>query len=316
MAFDGVPLLVTGGNTRASVVRGGLFAGTNGRQGVVLPGDLKVTATPTASQAVRIAAGGAVVLLRQAAGQSYYGGAATSTDVPIVVDGVARTDMVIGRIVDPEFSPWSAASVASATEGPFWEPFVLRGVSSGATKASDVVSYSALELARVAVPASGNVTSSMITDLRSLAQPRTYVDNVAQAGPGTADYVTTSETAWHNWPPNSHATFVPEWATHAQVRVTFASILSTGSADVNLRVQFGSLTGPIAYFDKNSGSGGGAEATTQIVYAEFDVRTMAGTTQTLRTNARRTFETVNLGDVWFDGGMIIDYQVTYSERLV
>jgi len=238
--FDGKPWAVEHGATiPAAVARAAHYAATKGRQGVTRPGDLKVAATPSASQGVRIGTGSATILNQQAPGESYQGLARTFTDVNVTVNGSARTDLVIGRIIDPDFAPWQPSDVPDGVNGPYWRPYVVPGVSSSTTKASDVVSYSAVELARIAVPASGNITNGMITDLRRV----TNVDrerHVSSVLPTDTRFTAPPANGRVWFPFVNELIFCPEWATRAQIVVTVSSLLfDSGVYQGRIRAEYG-----------------------------------------------------------------------------
>lgn len=178
---------------------------------------------------------------------------------------------------------------------------------------------SGIPLARVDIPANtGTITASMIKDLRFLAQPRFKGDIDVQ--PCNSGDVKLTDTNWFNWPTNAYTVQVPRWATHAVVVVHWTTIVVTGAADVNTRVQFGPLTGgQISYFDYNGNTGtpvGYVENRAHVAADEFDVRALQGMAVQVRTNARRTFETVNKGDVYVTSADKLVYDVRFFERTV
>lgn len=220
MAAVGVPWAVeNGAQVGADVARVLANVASQNRQGISQPGDCKVSQTGTASQAVQISSGGLAIKNQQAPGQSYIAAFEGTTSVTIDVNGAARTDLVIARVKDPDFSPWQSSDIPNAVSGPYFEPFVIKGVSASTTRASDVATYSAVELARIAVPASGNITSSMITDLRRLYRAEKDEDKRVSAAPtGTENLSAVGSFA--RWiTPASFDLLVPEWATHYLARL-------------------------------------------------------------------------------------------------
>lgn len=316
--FDGVPWAVeNGAKASGAVARAAHYAATRGAQGIALPGDMKVSATPSPSQSVRIGTGSTTILNRQAPGESYQGLARSFTDVSVTVDGSPRTDLVIATIIDPDFSPWTVADVPDAVNGPYFVPEVLEGVDPNTTRASDVVGYSAYELARISVPASGNITSGMITSLRQLAQPRSWSDTIMQGGL-VAEHLTTSDTDWKDWPSNTWTVQVPEWATDALCLITLNTVATDGVAsDFNPRVYLGGLVGQSAAWDYNGGGAGvGAEKIPFPIYAQFDVTGLQGESVEFKPQAMRTFETLNTGDVWFDQYSQVVFDIRFYEKVV
>lgn len=308
---------MNGGDVDASAARAAHYAATRGAQGITLPGDMKVVATPTPSQGVRIGTGSCTVLNAQATGESYQGLARSSTDVGIDVTGATRYDLVVAQIIDPDFAPWTTADVPDTVNGPYFLPHVIKGVASGTTKASDVVSYAALALARIAVPASGNITNGLITDLRRLAQPRTWPHKNVQPGPSSGTtQLPTSQTAFTAWPGITDQVQVPDWATRAQIGITL-NISVMDPVNIDLEVDFGGIVGPITYFDYNGTSGvNGAETVPITVFADLDVRSLAGETVPLNTLARRTFTDVATGVANFGSSEQGTFDVLFSETIV
>jgi hypothetical protein len=315
MAFDGAPWVVEGANTSAAAGRVLANAATRDAQGVMLPGDLKVTATPTASQAVRIATGAAVVRNVQAPGESYIGLARSLTDVNINVTGTPRTDLLVGEIIDPDFPPWQPNSVPDPLNGPFWRPHVLQGVGAGTIRASDVVSYSAIALARIAVPATGNITTGMITDLRRLVQPRTWRELYSfNCG---ANPVTLQSTDFVDWPTVQMNVFVPEWATWADMRTDIAGILQLGPlADVELRSHMGpfQISGSML-LDQDSFSDGVRQSAI-LTNSGFIPPQYRGTTITLKAMARVIFGDSHPGRYKVDATTHVGYDIQFTERTV
>lgn len=300
--FDGVPWAVeNGANTTAAVARAAHYAATRGAQGVTEPGDLKVTATATPSQQVSVAAGSATILNHAAPGESYHGLARTPTPQPISVSGAARTDLLIARIIDPDFSPWQPSDVPDPVNGPYFLPHVVQGVSPSTTKASDVVSYSAVALARIAVPASGNITNAMITDLRQLAQPRQEPQQFTVV-PSANETLTLG--AYGAWPTQtSRQVFVPAWATKVIVEVLMGGLkVSAGAVWGAVRARLGaSLTTTPAGYDINTTNSDNAYDRTTLFVAD---------TLTLPSVYRGTTQTFSLEGVRSGGATAIEVDGT------
>ncbi len=325
MAVNPVPLAVDGSQVDAYILRQLANFATRDAQGIQLPGHMKVTALASPSMNVTVAPGGAVIRNAQAPGQSYVASNASATVIPVPAANTARSDLVMAYIRDPEFSPWQPyTDPTQILFGPYFDIVVQAGVPAGTTSASQVVSYSAMALARIDIPAGAtSITNAMITDLRELASPRIGFGYDVQPGP-TLNYVTTSEITWHDWPANSLATRVPPWATHAQVGIDL-NIKVDAAADVNLRVNLGGLTGPTYYFDYNGAPGtsvGYVEVLPFRVYGEFDVRGLQGQLVTAKPQARRDYVAgavnpgSNNGNVWAAPELQVAFDIRYSERVV
>jgi hypothetical protein len=226
--FDPVPWFVGGGAQHSpEVARLLAYAATGGSEGVVLPGDLKVTATTTPGGTVSVAPGGVLVLNRAIGGtaQTYVGRMVTADTVSIspTTSSGARTDLIVAQIEDPFMTgePWQ--DPADPTVGPYIFTRVISNVPSTATRLQDVSGYegrSAVTLARVTLPANtATVTNAMITDLRSLARPRSQRNVYSGTLPASNRSITLSG-GWSNFPnaPISGID-IPAWATHMIMRV-------------------------------------------------------------------------------------------------
>lgn len=226
MAMERVPYFVGGGfEHSAELMRVMLAAATSGAEGLVSPGDMKVTPTPVPGTSISIAPGNALIRNSYGGGtaQTYAARAASQTEIPIVATGSAgaRTDLIIARIDDPTYAGDSFDPLTY--EAAKFE--VIRGVPSDTKTTKGLgLSYPAIPLARVTLPAStGTVTSSMITDLRFLAQPRKerhlYVYNLVQ-GDGIHRLSNTRDIG--DWWPNPRDVLgwyidVPEWAQRVRI---------------------------------------------------------------------------------------------------
>lgn len=324
MAFNPVPFALGGGaQIDADVLRTLTNIATQDTEGINLPGDFRVVALNTPGPKVTIHGGGITIRNAQKAGQSYVGSASSDTDINVSANasGATRHDLVIARVRDPDFSPWSAYTDPNQIlYGPYFEPFVQSGVAAGAASAADAgITYSAVALARLDIPnGTSSITNAMITDLRHLARPRTGLETVhdVQTGPVPDQTLSTSTTSFATWPSNSLAVAIPRWATHAEVGVTLQLSLQNPSVS-EIRVNLGGLTGSAAILDYNGvDTGQGAETQQITAYAVLDVTSVAGTTQTLTTQARRTFTSTATGVVAAGSPEQLIYDVRFRESRV
>lgn len=327
MTFKGVPWAIEHAEVDSAVARGFANAATRDSQGIVLPGDFKVTAFGAAGPGVNIAPGGMILRSYQAPGQSYIGQSLEVTPHPI--PATAGSHLLVARVRDPDYAPWQPYTTENQIlYGPYFEPYLLTGVNPTTTSVDQVrdrLNYTAEAIARIDNPGgAANITGDMIKELgiRKLAQPRVAFAYDVQPGPAL-DYVTTSETAWHHWPLNSLGVDVPRWATHAQVEIVLNGIKSSGPNDVELRAVFGTLDpGMSVFHDYNGNTGtpaGFVEVLPKTIYGEFVIPpAMRGTRQVVRPDARRDprYNTVNTGNVWFEPAQQVAFSVTFSERLV
>ena len=193
------------------------FTATGGAEGIVAPTDLKVTQLSTAGTSVQIAKGAFSCLNKYSTGvsESYIGYNDGTVTAPIAsTSGSSRYDMVYAHITDPgqPNNPVTATQVQTR---------VIQGVPSTATKLSDVSGYSNVAgyaLARILIPANTSaITNAMITDLRTILQPKQQsaikVYNTPNSGSDTT--VTTTMAGFPS--PASWNIPIPVWANRMTV---------------------------------------------------------------------------------------------------
>lgn len=253
MAMERVPYLVGGGfEHSAEVMRSALAASTSGAEGIVTPGDFKVTPLAVPGTSVVVAPGNALIRnsYQGGAAQSYAVRAPSQTEFPIVATGSAggRTDLVVARIDDPTYagSGFDPATFEAA------KLEVIRGVPAATRTAAELgLSYPAIALARITLPAStGTVTAGMITDLRVMALPRKerqlYVHPLV-AGDGTKVLTTTAVEGMY-WPNvTSWRVDVPSWAQRVRVIGQIGGVLlpaAGGNAWGRIWVRIGGMSDP------------------------------------------------------------------------
>ena len=248
MAMERVPYLVGGGfEHSAEVMRAMLAAATSGAEGIVTPGDFKVRPLSVPGTSVRVAPGNALIRNSYGGGQaqSYACRAGSETEVPIEATGSAgsRTDLIVARIDDPTYQGGSFDPLTF--EAARFE--VIRGVpASTKTVAGLGLTYPAIPLARVTLPKStGTVTSSMITDLRFLAQPRKerhlFVHPLSRAD--EVQYLSDSRDIGDWWPSplvTGWTVDVPSWAQRVRIVGQVGGVLLRGGevGDAEARGRF------------------------------------------------------------------------------
>lgn len=238
MALDSTPWFVGGGAQHSpEVARSLAYASTNGSEGVAGVSDLKVQAQGTPNGTVRVITGGALLLNRYAggSGQTYALRNATATDIPVTATGSGggRTDLVVARVLDPQYE---GVAPSDPLTFQYSRITIVQGVSAGIKSAKELnLGYPAIALAKITLPAStGTVTAAMITDLRRVAQPRRERAMVAIFP--TAPF-NAPTAAYGDWPiPNAQRPLVtiPEWATRMDIVAHISGAKFTkgaGSAD-------------------------------------------------------------------------------------
>lgn len=257
MSLDSTPWFIGGGATHSpEVARTLAFTATRGSEGLVEPADLRVTAQPTPNGTVAVAPGAAIIRNRYAGGgqQSYTLRNSTQTNVPVVATGSGggRTDLVIARVLDPQYE---GSAPVDPTLFDYARLQIIQGVPAGTKTARELnLGYPAIALARVTIPAStATITAGMITDLRKVANPRREramltIYPTGKWRDGTARQLPT--VAYDFWPITAAqrpVVAVPEWATHLDVVAHLSGIIYVKSTDnsdsvAGVRTGFASTT--------------------------------------------------------------------------
>jgi hypothetical protein len=236
MALDGVPWAIGGDAEHGpSVARQLAYLATNGNEGIVGPGDLKVTQLSVPGAGVQVAAGGASVLNRASSQEAYTvrNPTADTTSVKIAATGSSggRSYLVICRVDNP-YIDGNAQAPADAVNGPYDRFDVIAGVPAGTTRLQDIAAYagvSAITLARIDLPAStGTVTNAQITDLRVLANPHETKITSANLGTVSGSMDTTADKAF---PPYQPTIDVPIWATHVRINLSISQLSAAGNSN-------------------------------------------------------------------------------------
>lgn len=220
MALDRVPWSVGGGAEHTpETARAQTYAATTGAEGIAGVTDLRVQAQGTPNNTVQVLPGGGLLLNRYAGGQgqSYTLRAGTATDVTIAKTTSAggRTDAIVLRVFDPQYEGNPLVDVNTFD---YARLVVIQGVPAGTKYTKDLnLDYPGILLATVAIPAStATITNAMITDRRTVAQPRTrrmvftVFPTSRRAIPGT----------YASWPINEAqrpTVRVPDWATEVDI---------------------------------------------------------------------------------------------------
>lgn len=248
--FDTTAFSIDGARHRGELLRAFAYAATGGREGVVTAFDCRVSQLSTAGQSVQISAG-AVAMRNRSAGavaQSYVvENRATSTCDIAPTGGSGRSDLVIVRAKDPQYSPWQTIVGANdPATFQYVEPMVIQNVPNSTTSAAQLgLGYSAFALARIDIPAgTSNITDAMIHDLRTVIQPAHAPEEARTVrtgtGPGTPTVLLAGHTTWQWFPIINELIYCPVWATRATMVVMVNSILLRGAPTLGgLRAEYG-----------------------------------------------------------------------------
>lgn len=247
MATDPTPWFVGGGAEHSpEVARLLAYASTAGSEGIIDPSSLRVSAQAVPGPSVRVFPGAGLILNRYAGGgqQTYALRNPTSTTVAIPATGSSggRTDVIVARILDPQYEGQPPADPLTFQYARLER---INGVPANTKTAKQLnLGYPAIALARVTIPAStGTITAGMITDLRSVANPKveTVLRPRATITAGEESLVATRANG--EWFPNAggeQQIDIPEWATRAQISAEWIMIQEgVGNAFGDCWVEFG-----------------------------------------------------------------------------
>lgn len=241
MSMERVPYLVGGGfEHSAEVMRSMLAAATSGAEGIVNAGDFKVRPLAVPGTSVRAAPGNALIRNSYGGGQAqtYACRAGEQTELPIQATGSSgwRNDLIVARIDDPTYQggPFDPATFEAAR----FE--VIRGVSSTQAGVAGLgLSYPAIPLARLNIPPStGTITSSMITDLREVALPRSkrylFTHGLVTGEQDSLDYAAAGGVDGEAWPNIFWQAYIPDWAQRVRIRGFWGQVRIPGTGANNL----------------------------------------------------------------------------------
>lgn len=226
MTFNAAAWAIDGATINSALARTQAYAANSGAPGIIQLGDLKVTQLGVPGNGLLITAGSALVLngyQGDTTDQMYTVTNPSSHTVPssdMPASNPSAKSYILAIVIgDAEFSqtghPWMGAGDPPAGEEDsfvYVRPTMIE-VVAGATTLD--VDYPALPLARIDIPASTTtITDAMITDLRELSRPRTYL---------AQDYVQSSTTGnvnsggYGKLGPTVITVKVPSWAVKAKI---------------------------------------------------------------------------------------------------
>ncbi len=295
MTFENAPSSIDGAQLTSALVRKGTFAGTQGAEGIIGKNDLKVTQLGTPGVGVLISAGVGLVLNRyQTTPNETYvvanPGTHTISGGSMPASNPSPKSYIVAVVIgDPDFSqtghPWMTGSDPSpGTELSFdyVRPTLVEVPAASTTIPGATYPY--LALARIDVPASTTtITNAYITDLRTLAQPRSD-QQILVSGSGVWNALTVymdDGASYVNWGTAQYAPTVkiPIWAKRAIMvaSINGIQILDTAiNIGGKIRGELGSVAGPLTVFDLPTATGA-ARINLQTA-GEYDVSAIAGTT--------------------------------------
>lgn len=322
MVFDNA-WAILGAETGPDVARVLAYAATSGAEGVVGAGDLKISAQPVPNGTVRMAAGAGVALNSSTGGtqQSYVlrnGVGEPNIAIAPTGAGGARSDLVISRVEDPQYSPWQKPD--DVLGGPYVFTRVISGVNPALTfdQQRALLPYPCIILGRIDIPVStGTITDAMITDGRRMANPRT--ESVVRMGlpaPGNS-LLATSGIMWPDYRPNI---YVPRWANYVSIVASFVSMGHRGgNARGVLTATLGGfgiyqVRAAVTPFDLDALSYAGERVVLMAGGSAPVQAPLRGSMQPLGTDGYRSDVPSNGGYLITVSGTQIIYQVQFSEE--
>lgn len=311
MTLFQAPILTNGATHSAQQFRMLVRDLARGAEGITQGDDLKVSPLGTPGAGVQVADGSGIVRSKaNTFGGSYAACNIGSATVSIAsTGGSARSDMVVLRILDPEYE---------GSLNPASDPIMFFDVISGVTAGSKTVpaGYTAIPLARIDLPSStSTVTSGMIVDIRKVANPRRDRTLLTQSPTGLSTQISgTSGTFSYFSTAAGWSVAVPDWATTAIITITVGALRFASNAYFGyLRATFGSsLTVQQVVLDDNQT---GVRRQTVIAGDTLTIpAAYRGTSQTLRMQA--SGYTGNAGTVGIDTSttMIADIEFLEAPR--
>jgi hypothetical protein len=300
MTFNNAAWAIDGATLNSALARTQAFAACSGAEGIVQKGDLKVSQLTVAGNGILVGTGSALIL------NNYQ----TNTDQVYTVSNPAVHTVTSGEmpssspsvqhfivaivVGDPEFSqtghPWMLGTdPPSGTEDTFDYVRVTFIPCAGGATDLGAIGYPAVALARLDIPASTTtITNAMITDLRSLARPRTQlVQGFIDSGPNVS-----ISSSWHRFPDANVITVkIPSWAVKAKIMgyVEGIKLYAAGSARIQpyMTTGDGRATTEITNVNENA-PGTSADRRSYNVGGSFDVRDIAGETHSFGVRAQDT----------------------------
>ncbi|MFB7327132.1 hypothetical protein [Streptomyces sp. NPDC056190] len=275
------PMMINGGTHPARTMRMMIRDLSRGSQGVTEYNDLKVTQQTTPGAGVQVTDGSGIVRGASWGQGSYTQYNVGSAQVPIAPTGAqGRTDMIVLRVLDPEYE--GGLNPAKDNVGYF---DVVSNVSASATQPP--AGMTAIPLARITQPANcATVTNAMITDLRTIANPRKDREIYVASPSGDQNWNGNKDGTFVQWPPTAKWTIpVPVWAVKARIVFTVAAVqVITGSVWGRATFKLGTVQGQSINYDTGAFIGGDKSQRVNLISADTMTvpAAMRGTNQVLQ----------------------------------
>lgn len=309
MALFPRPILTNGATHSAQQFRMLVRDLANGAEGITQGDDLKVTQRSTPGGGITVGDGSGVIRGRANTFQGSYAACNIgSVNVDIAAtSGTGRSDMVILRIEDPEYE---GSLNPETDEIAYFQ--VISNVSSSATTIPD--GRTGIPLARIDIPAStSTITNAMITDLRSVANPRRRRSVFTQSPTSLSTGIGSSTSYSYFSTAAGWNIAIPDWATKAIVKIDVSPIrYDLGNFWGRVGATYGaSLATQDITLDDNQGSG--ARRIPAIIGDTLTIPSAyRGTTQLLRVRASG-LDAGQAGRIYVDSGTTLIADVQFEE---
>ena len=297
MTFNFAPYAIDGARTTSALARLAAYTTGGGRSGVAKPDSLKVLPLEVPGNGLRITAGGATILNHYQANpdQVYVVSnpgihvvPAASMPAPRPTTAHYLVCIVVG---DTEFNqaghPFMPTTLDPGDAATFeYVRIVLVPCAANTSSFEELgLSYPAYALARIEVPPNtSTITAAMITNLRTLAQPRQdrqVIMGTLPPNEGLGDY---PSERWPSWQP---VVYVPPWATRAMMMTTLSGIVVIdGETHGGLRGSLGPLVGAWVSYDIDASNNG--QRQTFYFATGGSIASVAGTNQQVLLEGYRT----------------------------
>lgn len=319
--FENVAYFIGGGAEHSpELMRLIPFALSGDAEGIITPGDLKVSALDVPADRVRMAPGSAILQNRHVANaqESYLVRAPNWSyiDVPETGSASGRTDLIGVRVQDPQYEGWpDPPSEEAARNWQYVVPFRIPNVDPAIRHFDELnLGYAAYACALVTLPPStGTVLDSYITPLRELALPHSdrFLDAQQYSGNGNID--TTSAGGFVDWPGYAPDVRVPRWATDFRMVTTLGNVRQFAQATSGrIMALLGDIGGASPTFDFEAADAGpGGRAVTIVASNGGDCRAIAGTTVKARTRGL-----ITAGGLFVTNGTHHVFDIQFYQRTV
>lgn len=289
----------------AELVRTANHAFSNGGRGVVEPLDLWVSQLPIATGKVRMNPGAVIIgnTTPMVQSESYIGRAPGESIITVPFNGSGtRYDLIGVRIKDPEYGSFpSPPNEVEARTWEYIEPFHLVNATAAQIQAAredrPFLTFPVEWTTLVTLPPNtGTITRELLTDLRKLAQPKSYIDLIGTGFSDRQSLIGPDADAGKVWPEYRPLLKVPYWTTQGWVAAQLNSVGQQNAATQGyLTCVLGGLRAQNVVYDEDAPQVGGSRRYYTVFGRWDNLTSLAGKTVELRLEGRKINHTQNPG---------------------